>query len=241
MSLDALLHSLSPDGRDFERLCKWLLENLPEYRARLERVWSWRDWPGSDGRPDAGIDLVAQERAGGLWAIQAKQYSPAYAIKKADVDSFLAESSRAEFRYRLLIATTDHLGPTARRTIKGQEKPVGELLRSDLVALEVDWPSSIRSLRPARPKPKKPRPHQRRAVRDVVEGLAANDRGQLVMACGTGKTLAARFLHDELTSRRTLVLLPSLSLVKQTIREWLCVGDLDYLAVCSDDTVAPES
>ena len=43
----------------------------------------------------------------------------------------------AGFTYRLLIATTDHLGPTARRTLDGQEKPVGTLLRSDLAALEL--------------------------------------------------------------------------------------------------------
>ena len=58
------------------------------------------------------------------------------------------------------------------------------------------------------------------------------------MACGTGKTLAARFLHYALGSRRTLVLVPSLSLVRQTLREWLSVTPLDYLAVCSDETVA---
>ena len=38
----------------------------------------------------------------------------------------------AGFSYRLLIATTDHLGPTARRTLAAQEKPVGMLLRSQL-------------------------------------------------------------------------------------------------------------
>ena len=35
---------------------------------------------------------------GELWAIQAKAYDPAYAIKKADVDSFLSESARPEFQ-----------------------------------------------------------------------------------------------------------------------------------------------
>ena len=75
--------------------------------------------------------------SGGLWAVQAKHYDAAYAIKKADLDSFLAESSRAEFSYRLLMATTDHLGPTARRTLEGQEKPVGTLLRSDLAVLDL--------------------------------------------------------------------------------------------------------
>jgi superfamily II DNA or RNA helicase len=242
--LGALLAGLASEetlrGRGFERLSKWVLENAPEYAARLDQVWLWDDWPGRDGRRDTGIDLVAADRDGGLWAVQAKHYDPAYAIKKADVDSFLSESSRREFTYRLLIATTDHLGPTARRTLDGQEKPVGTLLRSDLAAFDLPWPQSLAELRPATVMPKAPRPYQRDAVRDIVAGLEATDRGQVVMACGTGKTLVARFLHDQMSSRRTLVLVPSLSLLKQSLREWLMVGMFNYLAVCSDDTVTPD-
>lgn len=49
VSLETLLASLAPGGRDFERLCKWVLENVPEYAARLERVWLWDEWPGAWG------------------------------------------------------------------------------------------------------------------------------------------------------------------------------------------------
>jgi hypothetical protein len=73
---------------------------------------------------DAGIDLVAKDHDGRLWAIQAKAYAPENAVTKADVDKFLAESSRAVFSYRLLIATTDKLHHVARRTINDQEKKV---------------------------------------------------------------------------------------------------------------------
>ena len=52
-------------------------------------MWLWSDWPDA-WAADAGIDLVAEELDGALWAIQAKAYDPGYAIKKADVDSFLA-------------------------------------------------------------------------------------------------------------------------------------------------------
>ena len=38
------------------------------------------------GSRDIGIDLVAEDRDGDLWAIQAKHYDPAYSIKKADLD-----------------------------------------------------------------------------------------------------------------------------------------------------------
>jgi Restriction endonuclease len=97
-------------GRQFERICAWYLRNAPEYRERIGKVWLWSEWSGA-WAADAGIDLVAEERDGRLWAIQAKAYDPSYAIRKADVDSFLSESSRPQFSYRLLIATTDRLGP----------------------------------------------------------------------------------------------------------------------------------
>jgi predicted helicase len=204
-------------------------------------VWLWSEWPGA-WAPDAGIDLVAEEHDGDLWAIQAKAYDPGYAIKKADVDSFLAESSRPGFTYRLLIATTDRLGPTARRTLDDQREPVGYLLRSQLELARVEWPSSPDELRPRRPAPKKPFPHVREAVRDTVRGFKETDRGQLIMACGTGKTLAAMWIAERLDSTRTLILVPSLSLLAQTLREWSAnaTKPFDYLAVCSDETVAGE-
>jgi superfamily II DNA or RNA helicase len=240
--LASLLAGLSADeraqGRGFERLCKWLLENAPEYRSQLQRVWLWDEWPGR-WAADAGIDLVA-EAEDGLWAVQAKHYDPAYSIRKTDIDSFLSESSRPGFSYRLLIASTDHVGRSARRTLAGQEKPVGMLLRSQLEVLEVEWPTSLRRLGPAKPKRKKPRPHQRKAIRDCVSGLALTDRGQLVMACGTGKTLIGPFLAETLDARRVLVLVPSLSLLGQTLREWATAIEFDYLAVCSDVTVTKD-
>ncbi len=228
-------------GRQFESLCRWYLRNAPEYRRRFKEVWLWKDWPEA-WAPDAGIDLVAEEHDGALWAIQAKAYGDTYAIKKADVDSFLSESSRPEFSYRLLIATTDRLGATARRTLDGQRVPVGYLLRSQLELAQVDWPPSLDSLRPRRPKPKKPFPHVQEAIRATVKGLDGTERGQVVMACGTGKTLVGLWSSERLQSMRTLVLLPSLSLLAQTLREWTAnaTQPFDYLAVCSDETVVGE-
>ena len=114
------------------------------------------------------------------------------------------------------------------------------LLRSDLATAEVRWPASPARLVAPKPPRKKLRPHQRKAVRDVVEGFANSDRGQMVMACGTGKTLASLGVHERLDSRRTLVLVPSLSLLSQTLREWTAntKEPFEYLAVCSDETVA---
>ncbi len=56
-------------GDQFEKLIANYLVTDPQYADRLEDVWLWNEWPDRWGR-DAGIDLVARERATGeYWAI----------------------------------------------------------------------------------------------------------------------------------------------------------------------------
>jgi predicted helicase len=69
---------------------------------------------------DCGIDLVYKHKNGQTWAVQAKCYSPEYAIIKSDVDRFLSESNRKVIDHRLLMATTDRLGANAREVIEAQ-------------------------------------------------------------------------------------------------------------------------
>ncbi len=107
---------------------------------------------------------------------------------------------------------------------------------------EVYWSIALSPHKPQRPERKEPKPHQWEAVNDVVKGFKESDRGQLVMACGTGKTLVGLWVSKRLQAKRTLVLLPSLTLLAQTLRNW-AVDDPDYfsyLAVCSDDGVKGE-
>jgi len=71
-----------------------------------------------------------------------------------------------------------------------------------------------------------------------MRGFESADRGQMIMACGTGKTLTALFIAQRLAARRTLVLVPSLSLLTDTLREWTANDeDFEFLPVCSDETV----
>lgn len=241
--LGDLLERLDPDpvrrGSQFERICKWFLTHEPVYAHELRQVWLWTDWPGRWGA-DAGIDLIAEDRHGRLWAIQAKAYNADTSITKRDVDTFLAESGRSEFSFRLLIATTNLIGRTAKRTIEAQEKQASVLLLGDLDTADLAWPSSPSDLRGRRPTPKRVRPHQRKAMNDLLTTFHRHERCQLVMACGTGKTLTALHLTEKIAAKRTLVLVPSLSLLAQTLREWTVNArtGFDFLPVCSDETVA---
>lgn len=237
-----LLSQLDTDGhirgRQWEQLSCWFLENDPVYKSQITRVWPWKSWVGRWGT-DAGIDLVAELRDGSLMAVQAKAYAQAYWVTKADIDTFLSESARAEFSRRLVIATTNHMGPTALRTLRGQKVPAKFLSLAELELAEVDWPASFDDLRPRRLPPKTPRPHQQAAVDDVCRGFDSHDRGKLVMACGTGKTLVGLWVAERLQAERTLVLFPSLTLIAQTLREWSAnaTDTFEVLAVCSDQTV----
>ena len=78
-ALRVLLNRLDPDpyrrGKQFERICLWYLRHDRVYAHELRHVWLWDEWPGRWGI-DAGIDLVAEDALGQLWAIQAEAYDP---------------------------------------------------------------------------------------------------------------------------------------------------------------------
>jgi superfamily II DNA or RNA helicase len=88
------------------------------------------------------------------------------------------------------------------------------------------------------------RDQQRRAVEAAVEVLAYGGRAQVVMACGTGKTLVGRAVAARLAGAAGLVgvLVPSLALLVQTLRGWResGMGGFQALGVCSEEIAAGE-
>jgi superfamily II DNA or RNA helicase len=230
-------------GKQFEHVCKWFLTSDPRYKSLLRQIWLWKEWPDRWSDAEAGIDLVAEDINGHLWAVQAKAYADGEPIPKRELNKFLAESNTDQFHQRLLIAANDELHHIAQRTVATQSKPVTFVGLSDLRAADeyLEWPASLDHLRPTPPpKPSKPHDYQREAIKDVVKGFRSADRGQLIMACGTGKTLTSLFIKEKLAAERTLVLVPSLSLLKQTMRVWYANRRDEFAAlpVCSDASVS---
>ena len=133
------------------------------------------------------------------------------------------------------------MGDNAREVIAAQEKQVGICTLEHLSDSSLQWPASVENLQelPIR-KPKTPRPHQRNAITSVLEGFKTHDKGQLYMACGTGKTLVGLWIAEALKSQNTLVLVPSISLVSQLYQEWVANATTNFIPifVCSDPTVS---
>ena len=246
-SFSEFLSSLDADagkrGKQFEHFVKWFLKNDPQWSTQVDEVWLWEEWPQRWG-PDCGIDLIFKHKDGQTWAVQSKCYDPKYNITKHDVDKFLSESNRAGIDKRLLIATTDGLGANAKQVCDAQDKEVVRYLLSNFEDADIEYPNSLAELNKAKPKPKHPRrPYQLEAIEAVKNGFANTDRGQLIMACGTGKTYTTLWIKEELNAQSTLVLLPSLGLLSQTLHEWTAARNSDFavLCVCSDESVGKKS
>lgn len=236
-------NTLSPDpnrrGKQFEHFVKWFLENDPQWSTQVEKVWLWDQYPDNWGR-DCGIDLVFKHKNGETWAVQVKCYSPTTQITKADVDSFISESNREGIHKRLLIATTDLIGANAKQVCDAQDKPVTRFLLSHFEDADIEYPPTIEDLPKVKRKAKpKPRAHQAEAIEAVTTKFKGVDRGQLIMACGTGKTFTTLWIKEELGAESTLVLLPSLGLLSQTLHEWTLAANEEFqvLCVCSDESV----
>lgn len=87
---------------------------------------------------------------------------------------------------------------------------------------------------------KQPRAHQDQAVKAIVSALSKCDRATAIMPCGSGKTLVQLWVAESMNPETILVLVPSLALVSQSLREWHQEArwkSVAYLVVCHDETV----
>ena len=81
---------------------------------------------------------------------------------------------------------------------------------------------------------------QKKIIKDTVEGFKSSNRGKIIAACGTGKTLTSLWVTEEINADTVLFLAPSLALIKQTLEVWSNQSNnsFTYLAVCSDKSVS---
>ena len=97
---------------------------------------------------------------------------------------------------------------------KSGSNKVSKDIRKDFDEAKINYPESLSQLKKVKLiKKPTPDPHQAIARDAVIKGFAQHDRGKLLMACGTGKTYVSLWIKEELSAKRTLVLVPSLSLL----------------------------
>ena len=202
-----------------------------------------RDRPGRPGPRNGRL----------LCAIQCKFYEPDHTVSKADIDSFFTASGKGGFTRRMIISTTEKWGPHAEEALEDQQIPVTRIGLADIAESPVDWripaPGMAVEVELSLHAKKQSRPHQAEALDAVFAGFVNHDRGRLIMACGTGKTFTSlkvaerlqreRAARDEGQRTSVLFLVPSISLLSQSLREWSyeVTVPMRAFAVCSDTQV----
>ncbi|CUI07676.1 FIG003033: Helicase domain protein [Janthinobacterium sp. CG23_2] len=231
-------------GTYFEELISTYLRNEASYRDLYSDVWTYAQWAETQklDKRDAGIDLVARTHGTGEYhAIQCKFFADDYRVQKADIDSFFTASGKKQFSHRVIIATTNNWSNHAEDALLNQHPPVTKIDLQDLENSQIDWGSYQPKHEPILREKKKLREHQILAVNAVEAGLRDADRGKLIMACGTGKTFTSLKIAEKMAGagKRVLFLVPSLSLLSQTLTEWTQESQtpLHSFAVCSDSDV----
>lgn len=241
-------------GTKFERFVRSYLFELPKFHGILDKIWLWHDFPyrrDFGTGHDLGIDLVALTSSGEYWAVQCKCYSSDSYITKESVDTFLSTSGKRfangqleskRFSRRLWVATTDKWSEHAESTLENQVPPVMKLGLADLMSSPVDWAAVEAKAHGEKVKAsaekRKPLDHQSAAIAAAHEYFKTNDRGKLIMACGTGKTYTSLKIAENEVNQKGLVLflVPSIALLGQTLNEWTAHAETPIrpMCVCSD-------
>lgn len=235
-SFDNLIRQINEAAQDiqrergtlFEKLVLAYLKNEPTYRRLYKNVWLLRDVPKELGIPDnidRGVDLVAEQVNGDIIAIQAKLYKNK--VGKSEINSFVAETGAKYFDGGLIISTVDEWNENARHTIEYSQKNIEIIGLSDLRNSQINWDdfSFERPEQTTVKQPKSLRPYQLDALESAINYFKNNQRGQLIMAPGTGKTFTSLKIAEALSKQsnkqfKVLYLVPSIQLLTQTLRGW---------------------
>ncbi len=187
---------------------------------------------------DSGVDGLIIKEDGTSVAYQAKFRSGQGAPSYDELTSFWAESEHAD--ERCIFANCYVLPQQAYK-----KKDQFTILQNEMNSLEPDFFEWLYVFATAgltiSITPKfSPMPHQEKMISEVLDGFVTENRGKMLAACGTGKTLAALWIKEKLSARKVLFVAPNLALIKQTLEAWMPQAStpFTYICVCSDNTVA---
>jgi predicted helicase len=189
-------------------------------------------------RTDCGVDGLMILQDGKAAAYQVKFRTNREKPSYDELGKFWAEARRTDYHY-----TISNCYELSRLCAK-HEKHLG-ILVDEFDALGQEFFNQLYQITNEKKQTKiffEPDDYQKRMISNVVKGFCSNNRGKLIAACGTGKTLTALWIAEHLKSQNVLFIAPSLALIKQTLEAWAEQSRIpfSYLCVCSDKTVSAE-
>jgi len=238
-------------GDLFEHLVRAYLLLDPEYATKLRKVWLLDEVPSALRKKlklpgnDQGIDLISETNTGEFWAIQCKyrENTSRPLTWRGDLSTFagLAFGLCQNISFGLVCSTTERI-----TTVLKHRERIGFCALDVWQSLDEEFFAGLRKLlghKPVKLAPLKPRLHQKRAIADARKHFIGKkqNRGKLISPCGSGKSLTAYWIARDLKAKKILVAVPSLALIRQTLKVWLreslAHGDkVEWICVCSDES-----
>ena len=238
-------------GDAFEHLTKLYFQINPLYISMYDNVWLLEEVPSKVlehleiPRQDLGIDLIAQ--CGSEYhAIQCKYHSNKdTSVNNKEVATF---TSLLANKKKL---THGYICSTAIKTSANYNKldiqNISNVLYDTWSSLDKDFFDNARGIldkKKPNEKPLTPKAHQENAIKLAHKHFVKenNSRGKLIFPCGSGKSLTGFWMMEKLKANSTLVAVPSLSLVKQTLKVYLKEvvaknKKVKWLCICSDEGI----
>ena len=259
-SLNEYLTSLTTSDKSslagiiFENVSKYYLQTAPHYKTKFKNVWLLKEVSNKIRsklnlpNTDEGIDLIVETIENKYWAIQCKYRSNVNSTLtvKGDLSTFsnLAFNFCKNIEHGLVL-TTSNKPPLKSKFLKN----IGFDTLESFLSLDDNNFEGWKAIKAKsegknfKPEAKKPRPHQIEAIQKSINHFVNNDRGKILMPCGTGKSLASFWIARSLNAKSIIVAVPSLSLLQQTLKVWtreFLINNVepDWLCVCSHNSVS---
>ena len=233
-------------GKLFEEFCKYYYLTEPSLNGEYKHIWLFSEIPSKVkvklnlGKTDYGIDLVLEDFDGKLSVVQCKfknDQNSKISWAKDKLTNFFADGDLADY---LIIFT--NASSIDKYSLSKKSKQLKIITSGDLLSLEKSTIDMIKCAILGKEKNiilKNPRDYQQNAINKVVDGLNRHDRGQIILPCGTGKTILSLWIMESLNISHTLVLVPSLAILRQTKSEWVAnrKSYIPYICVCSEGDI----
>jgi superfamily II DNA or RNA helicase len=198
-------------------------------------------------RPDEdnGTDIIIVDRNDRIIAVQVKfRQDTSSSISWRELGTFWGESVNADAR--IVFTTASDVDPSGKAP---EDSKLIKICYHDLASLDPEHLNlAVQILAGNAPQAagrRDEKPHQSRAIEDILRELQVHGKGVFHSACGTGKTLTSERVMEGLFENKggtALFLVPSLNLLRQVMVEWAReLADDDrfaFIAVCSDNTVS---
>ena len=241
-------YSKKDQGTRFELLTKELFRLDPLYTSWIRNVWLSSELPVRvqkilNLKSDIGFDLILEDNDGRLIPVQCKYHSdPSRNVGWKEASTFVGLYNDKKVCQEAFLCSNAFGVSKNFDSLEG--KPINRILGSQWSKLDASFFGNIGNRGSKELVPYRPLKHQEKAIQDAKSYFLknGNTRGKLIFPCGSGKSLTGFWFTQHLNARTTLIAVPSLALIKQTLevyfREIVAQNlNVKWLCVCSDSDI----